>query len=47
LSDLSSARAAHLTYALDREGVSRQRISIVEQAADLRGEDLRVRFFGN
>jgi hypothetical protein len=46
-SDLASARAAHLTYALDREGLSRQRISVVEEASDLRGEDLRVRFFGN
>lgn len=45
--DLFSARAAHLTYVFDREGVSRQRISVVEQAADLQGEELRVRFFGN
>jgi hypothetical protein len=45
--DLANARAAHLMYALDREGLSRQRISVVEQASDLHGEDLRVRFFGN
>lgn len=45
--ELSAARAAHLTYALDRDGFKRQQISVAEQASDLSGENLRVRFFGN
>ena len=45
--ELSSARAAYLTYLLDREGVKRQQISVAEQASDLSGENLKIRFFGN
>lgn len=45
--ELSSARAAYLTFVLDREGFKRRQISVAEQASDLSGDNLRVRFFGN
>lgn len=40
-------RAAHLTYELEQAGVPRTRVSVIEKAKDLVGEDLRVRLFGN
>ena len=45
--DLLALRAAHLRYLLDQAGISSKRTSVVEEAADLTGDDLRVRFFGN
>jgi hypothetical protein len=40
-------RAIYLIGVLEKAGISRRRITTLENAADLVGTDLRVRFFGN
>ena len=45
--ELFSARADHVVYLLQKNGILRQQVSILQEAPDLQGEMLRVRFFGN